>query len=98
MASSHMHIRSLLLAAFASIAVPPLNGGERKKKAASKTKYTCPTCGANTWAKPETKLICGVCYQDDRGEVTLLQPEVSSDDTAETQELVLILFIANGYC
>jgi predicted SprT family Zn-dependent metalloprotease len=33
----------------------------RKKKTASKTKYTCPTCGANAWAKPETKLICGEC-------------------------------------
>ncbi len=33
----------------------------RKKKAASKTKYTCPTCGVNAWAKPETKLVCGEC-------------------------------------
>lgn len=34
---------------------------KRKAKAASKTKYTCPGCGANAWAKPETKLICGEC-------------------------------------
>jgi predicted SprT family Zn-dependent metalloprotease len=33
----------------------------RKKKAASKTKYTCPGCGQNAWAKPEAKLICGEC-------------------------------------
>jgi len=30
-----------------------------KTKAASKTKYTCGTCGANAWAKPESRLICG---------------------------------------
>lgn len=33
----------------------------RKKKSASKTKYTCPACAANAWAKPETRLICGDC-------------------------------------
>ena len=35
----------------------------RKKKAASKTKYTCPACAANAWAKPETRLICGDCAE-----------------------------------
>lgn len=30
-------------------------------KRASKTKYTCPECDANAWAKPEAKLICGEC-------------------------------------
>lgn len=33
----------------------------RKKKAASKTKYTCPSCQANAWAKPDTNLVCGDC-------------------------------------
>lgn len=33
----------------------------RKAKAASKTKYTCPTCQMNAWAKPDTRLICGDC-------------------------------------
>ena len=33
----------------------------RKKKAASKTKYTCPSCGMNAWAKPDAHLICGDC-------------------------------------
>lgn len=37
---------------------------QRKKKAASKTKYTCPACGTNAWAKPATALICGSCYED----------------------------------
>ena len=40
-------------------------GEERKKKAASKTKYTCSACGTNAWAKPDTPLICGTCYQDE---------------------------------
>jgi predicted SprT family Zn-dependent metalloprotease len=35
----------------------------RKKKKASKTKYTCPSCGLNAWAKPETLLICGNCLK-----------------------------------
>jgi predicted SprT family Zn-dependent metalloprotease len=33
----------------------------RKKKAASKTKYTCPDCQQNAWAKPDAHLICGDC-------------------------------------
>ena len=33
----------------------------RKKKAASKTKYTCPACGLNAWGKPDISLICGDC-------------------------------------
>jgi predicted SprT family Zn-dependent metalloprotease len=52
---------------------------ERKKKAASKTKYTCPTCGTNAWAKPETVLICGTCYDEDDGEVTIMEPEEPED-------------------
>ncbi len=36
----------------------------RKKKAASKTKYTCPACGTNAWAKPSTNLICGDCDEE----------------------------------
>jgi ribosomal protein S27AE len=33
----------------------------REKKAASKTRYTCPRCGVNAWAKPRTPLACGAC-------------------------------------
>ncbi len=33
----------------------------RKKKAASKTRYTCPACQANAWGKPGLSLICGDC-------------------------------------
>lgn len=33
----------------------------RQKKAASKTKYTCPACHLNAWAKPGVRLRCGEC-------------------------------------
>jgi hypothetical protein len=33
----------------------------RKKKAASKSKFTCPACDLNAWAKPEAFLVCGDC-------------------------------------
>ena len=32
-----------------------------KQKRASKTKFTCPDCGQNAWAKPDAHLICGHC-------------------------------------
>jgi transcription elongation factor Elf1 len=35
----------------------------RKKKAASKTKFTCPACDLNAWAKPEAFLVCGDCAE-----------------------------------
>lgn len=39
-----------------------------KAKAASKTKFTCPVCSQNAWGKPDSQLICGVCYEQD-GEI-----------------------------
>jgi hypothetical protein len=33
----------------------------RKTKAASKTRYTCPECLMNAWAKPDVHLVCGEC-------------------------------------
>jgi predicted SprT family Zn-dependent metalloprotease/predicted RNA-binding Zn-ribbon protein involved in translation (DUF1610 family) len=45
-----------------------------KAKKSSKTKFTCPDCGQNAWAKPDALLICGVCYND--GEVyNLMKPQ-----------------------
>jgi hypothetical protein len=29
----------------------------------SKTKYTCPGCGLNAWAKPGVHLVCGECEE-----------------------------------
>lgn len=30
-------------------------------KSASKTRYTCPSCELNAWAKPGVRLMCGEC-------------------------------------
>jgi predicted SprT family Zn-dependent metalloprotease len=35
----------------------------RRQKAASKTRYTCPGCGLNAWAKPGAPLACGDCLE-----------------------------------
>jgi predicted SprT family Zn-dependent metalloprotease len=35
----------------------------RKKKASSKTKYTCPSCELHAWAKPKAPLVCGNCEE-----------------------------------
>jgi predicted SprT family Zn-dependent metalloprotease len=44
------------------------NSKGRKQKLDSKTKYTCPICEQNAWAKPGATLICGVCFEED-GEI-----------------------------
>jgi predicted SprT family Zn-dependent metalloprotease len=36
---------------------------ERVAKAQSKTKYTCPSCGQNAWAKLDASLMCGACEE-----------------------------------
>jgi predicted SprT family Zn-dependent metalloprotease len=51
------------------------DGQERQKKASSKTKYTCPSCEQNAWAKPDASLICGVCYDEDSA-IYLMEAEV----------------------
>jgi hypothetical protein len=35
----------------------------------SKTKFTCPECMQNAWAKPDASLICGICKQPMPGAV-----------------------------
>ena len=35
--------------------------GKTSGKAGVRTKYTCPECGLNAWAKPDVVLICGAC-------------------------------------
>ena len=35
-----------------------------KAKTKSKTKYTCPSCDANAWAKPGANLVCGDCEEE----------------------------------
>jgi predicted SprT family Zn-dependent metalloprotease len=41
----------------------------REKKNQSKTKYSCPRCGLNAWAKPEANLVCGDCGEQLNAEV-----------------------------
>jgi hypothetical protein len=35
----------------------------RPRARSSKTKYTCPRCGLNAWAKPDANLNCGDCHR-----------------------------------
>ena len=35
--------------------------GKTAGKAGVRTKYTCPDCGLNAWAKPEVVILCGGC-------------------------------------
>lgn len=45
----------------------PEPGSQRKSGAASsasKTKFTCPGCQLNAWAKPSAILVCGHCAED----------------------------------
>jgi hypothetical protein len=54
----------------------------RKAKKASKTKFTCPDCGQNAWAKPDTLLICGTCYDDGEGDIVLMLAEPGEEEEA----------------
>jgi hypothetical protein len=47
-------------------------GKQAKAKKVSKTKFTCPECGQNAWAKPEALLSCGDCYDDGEGDICLM--------------------------
>lgn len=44
----------------------------KEAKAASKTKFTCPKCQQNAWAKPDALLICGVCCEADPDDNVLM--------------------------
>lgn len=37
----------------------PTGAGRATRVARNKVKYTCPTCNANAWGKPELNLVCG---------------------------------------
>lgn len=50
----------------------------RRAKKASKTKYTCPRCRVNAWAKPNTLLICGACFEDGDYNLEVMLPERAS--------------------
>src|SRR5215211_1055217 len=46
-----------------------------KAKKSSKTKFTCPECGQNAWAKPDALLLCGECYEEGQRTICLLVAE-----------------------
>ena len=46
------------------------------KKAASKTRYTCPACGLDAWAKRAVQLMCGDC----RGEMQGPDEDADADE------------------
>jgi hypothetical protein len=50
-------------------------GKDAKAKAATKTKFSCPECNQNAWTKPDALLICGVCYEDGEGDISLMLAE-----------------------
>ena len=56
------------------------DGEKKAKKAASKTKYTCPECDANAWAKPGTSLVCGACYELDEAAPVFMKPEPAEEE------------------
>jgi predicted RNA-binding Zn-ribbon protein involved in translation (DUF1610 family) len=55
-------------------------GQQAKAKKASKTKFTCPDCGQNAWAKPDALLGCYACYEETE-ELVLMLAEPSDEDT-----------------
>jgi len=56
-------------------------GRQAKAKKASKTKFTCPDCGQNAWAKPDALLGCYACYEETE-ELVLMLAEPSDEDEA----------------
>jgi len=49
--------------------------GEARAKKSSKTKFTCPDCGQNAWAKPGALLICGECFDEGEGDICFMLAE-----------------------
>jgi hypothetical protein len=49
-----------------------------KAKKSSKTKFTCPDCGQNAWAKPDALLICGECFDEGEGDMPFMLAEQES--------------------
>ena len=46
----------------------------KAKSAASKTKFTCPVCRQNAWAKPGAVLMCGDLEMHDKPELMVAEP------------------------
>jgi predicted SprT family Zn-dependent metalloprotease len=62
----------------------------QKKSAGSRTKYTCPGCGLNAWAKQQAALLCVTCQQPlsaDGGEEPQEKAERGKTDVPEIQKV-----------
>lgn len=60
----------------------------RRKKAASKTKFTCAGCGANAWGKADLHLICGGC------ELPLVsEPKLERDKTIVLRDTFVLALL-----
>jgi ribosomal protein S27AE len=33
-------------------------------KKSTRAKFTCAACGQNAWAKPDARLLCGICHEE----------------------------------
>ena len=49
--------------------------GQGRGKSSSKTKFSCPGCGQNAWAKPRARLICGQCFNNGEGNIGYMASE-----------------------
>ena len=60
---------------FANNSASDKSAPEGKETKKAKTKFSCPQCGQNAWAKPGAQLICGVCYDNGEGEISVMLAE-----------------------
>ncbi len=77
----------------------PFDKAGRAKARASKTKFTCAVCQQNAWAKPDAVLICGVCYEDDPDEISIMvaqEPEDQAEVVVTADSQVRIARVASG--
>jgi predicted SprT family Zn-dependent metalloprotease len=65
---------------------PEADRKKRQAKNASKTKYSCPTCGMNAWAKKGALLLCGDCYESDK-EILRMVAADADDESAHKATL-----------
>jgi predicted SprT family Zn-dependent metalloprotease len=61
----------------------PAAPGDRKKKKNTRSKFTCPECGANAWAKPGMNLWCGDCTEAADEAVIMLEEAADEEQEAE---------------